>query len=75
MDFVAVAILSAIVLGHPFTTMSSFDWFKMHSPLLKYSSGQIAKRCSKYRKSLFIYIAAAMLVGKKMPTSPFLHKT
>ena len=29
--------------------------------------------CSKFRKSSYIYIAVAMLVGKRMPTSPFSH--
>ena len=27
MNFVAVAIVSVIVLGHPFNKESSFDWF------------------------------------------------
>ena len=31
MNFVAVAIVSVIVLGHPLTKESSFDWFKSHS--------------------------------------------
>ena len=33
MNFVVVAIISAIVLGHPFNKELSFDWFKLHSPL------------------------------------------
>ena len=33
MNFVAVAIASAIVLGHPLNKKSSFDWLKLHSPL------------------------------------------
>ena len=35
MNFVAVAIVLVIVLGHPFNKESSFDWFKSHSPLFK----------------------------------------
>ena len=35
MNFVAVAIVSAIVHGHPFTKELSFDWFKLHSPLFE----------------------------------------
>ena len=44
MNFVAVAIVSAIVLGHPFKKRveSSFNWFKLHSLCLNNSS-QIAK--------------------------------
>ena len=33
MNFLAVAIVSAIVLGHPFNKRVLFDWFKLHSPL------------------------------------------
>ena len=32
-NFVAVAIVSAIVLGHPFNRKVVFDWFKLHTPL------------------------------------------
>ena len=35
MNFMAVAIVSAIVLGHPFNKKTSFDWFKLHSPLFE----------------------------------------
>ena len=35
MNFVAVAIVSAIVLGHPFNKSVSFNWFKLHSRLFK----------------------------------------
>ena len=44
MNFVAVANVSAVVLGHPFDKSrlliglrqeSSFDWFKLHSILFK----------------------------------------
>ena len=35
MNFVAVPIVSAVVLGHQFNKESSFDWFKSHSPLFK----------------------------------------
>ena len=42
MNFVAVAIVSAIVLDPPFNKESSFDWFKSHSPLFNNSS-QITK--------------------------------
>ena len=32
-NFVAIAIVFATVLGHSFTKESKFDWFKLHSPL------------------------------------------
>ena len=35
MNFVAVAIVSVIVLGQRFTKESSYDWLKLHSPLFK----------------------------------------
>ena len=35
MNFVAVAIVSAIVFGHPFKKRVVFDCFKLHSPLFK----------------------------------------
>ena len=35
MNFVAVAIVSVIVLGHPFNKKSSFDWFELHFLLFK----------------------------------------
>ena len=31
--------------------------------------------CSKFRKSPYIYIEAATLMGKRMPTGPFSHIT
>ena len=51
MKFVAVAIVSTIVIGHP-----SFDWFKLHSPLFEsqkpdhqaMSLSQIIKIIGKY---------------------------
>ena len=35
MNFVAVAIVSAMFLATRSTKESSFDWFKLHSPLFK----------------------------------------
>ena len=35
MNFVAVAIVSAIVLGHHLTKEPCFDWFKSDSPLFE----------------------------------------
>ena len=42
MNFVVVAVVSAVVLGHSLTKEPSFDWFKSHSPCLNHSS-QITK--------------------------------
>ena len=38
MNFVAVAIVSPIVLGHRLTKEPCFDWFKSHSPLFESQS-------------------------------------
>ena len=44
MNFVAVAIVSAIVLGHPFNERVVFDWFKLHSPLFNNSDNNRQER-------------------------------
>ena len=41
----------------------------------QYTSKYKSYSCSKFGKSLCIYITAAMLVDKRMPASPFSHIT
>ena len=54
----------------------------VNNPVLKglQVSGRYTKKCksyscSKFRKSPYIYIAAAMLAGKRVPSSPFSDAT